>query len=55
VGVYRYIALVNYNKGNKAVTQSYIDKIVAIDANDALAKQLKDLLAKPAATKAPKK
>ena len=48
VGVYRYIALVNYNKGNKAVTQNYIDKINAIDPNDPLAKQLKDLMAKPA-------
>jgi tetratricopeptide (TPR) repeat protein len=48
LGVYRYYALVNYNKGNKAATQTYIDKITAINPEDELAKQLKGLMAKPA-------
>ena len=46
--VYRYGALVNYNKGNKAKTQEYIDKIGTINPNDELATQLKDLMKKPA-------
>lgn len=52
--VYRYGALVNYNKNNKAQAQSYIEKINTINPNDELAKQLKDLMAKPAGGTKPK-
>lgn len=48
LNVYRYGALVNYNKGNKAKAQEYIDKIGTINPNDELATQLKGLLNKPA-------
>lgn len=46
--VYRYSALVNYNKGNKTQALAYIDKITSLNPSDELAKQLKDLLSKPA-------
>ncbi len=55
VTVYKYYALVNYNKGNKAATQTYLDKITEISPDDALAKQLKDLMAKPAKSATPVK
>lgn len=42
---YQYIALYNYNKGDKAQTQIYMDKISAIDPNDAFVKQLKEAIA----------
>jgi len=42
---YQYIALYYYNKGDKAQTAVYMDKIFAIDPNDAFAKQLKDAMA----------
>ena len=45
---YQYIALYNYNSGNKAEAKIYVDKIFALDPNDALAKQLKDIMSKPA-------
>ncbi|MBL7711430.1 MAG: tetratricopeptide repeat protein [Chitinophagaceae bacterium] len=41
---YQYLALYYYNKGDKAQTQVYIDKISAIDPNDAFVKQLKDAI-----------
>lgn len=46
VGVYKYYALVNYNKGNKAAAKTYLDKITAISPDDAWAKQLQTSLAK---------
>lgn len=55
---YQYIALYYYNKGDKAQTQVYMDKIFAIDPNDSFAKQLKDALTPKKATapaKAPAK
>lgn len=55
VGVYTYYAIVNYNKGNRAATQNYMDKITAISPDDATVKQLKDLLAKSAKSGTPKK
>lgn len=48
IKAYQYIALYNYNSGNKTEAKVYIDKIIALDPNDALAKQLKDIMAKPA-------
>jgi hypothetical protein len=54
---YQYIALYYYNKGDKAQTLVYMDKISSIDANDAFVKQLKTALATPArrtASPAPK-
>ena len=53
LGVYRYYALVSYNKGDKAKAKEFIGKIRTIDANDALAKQLDDLMSKPASTPKP--
>jgi tetratricopeptide (TPR) repeat protein len=46
---YQYLAIVAYNKNDKAATREYIEKIKAIDPTNALAKQLEGLLAKPAA------
>ncbi|MGC4056557.1 MAG: hypothetical protein QM743_00325 [Chitinophagaceae bacterium] len=48
IKAYQYIALYNYNTGNKAETKVYMDKITALDPNDGLVKQLKDIMAKPA-------
>lgn len=48
IKAYQYIALYNYNSGNKAEAKIYVDKIFALDPNDALAKQLKDIMSKPA-------
>lgn len=41
---YQYIALYYYNKGDKAQTKNYIDKITVLDPNDAFVKQLKAAL-----------
>jgi tetratricopeptide (TPR) repeat protein len=49
---YQYLAIVAYNKGDKAAMKENIEKIKAIDPNNALAKQLEGLMNKPA-TKAP--
>ena len=53
--VYRYYALVYYNRGDKAKAQMYMDKISIINPNDELVKQLKDLMNKPAPVKGTKK
>jgi tetratricopeptide (TPR) repeat protein len=42
---FQYLALYYYNKGDKAQTQVYMDKISAIDPNDAFVKQLKAAMA----------
>ncbi|MES2480053.1 MAG: tetratricopeptide repeat protein [Bacteroidota bacterium] len=49
---YQYIALYYYNKGDKAQTQVYMDKILAIDPNDAFVKQLKDAMSPKKASSA---
>ncbi len=43
---YQYLAVFNYNKKDKATALAYCDKILALDATNATAKQIKDLLAK---------
>ncbi len=43
---YQYLAIVAYNKNDKATTMEYVNKIKAIDPANALAKQLEDLMAK---------
>ena len=48
---YQYLAIVNYNKDDKAKTMEYVNKIKEIDPTNALAKQLEDLMNKPAAGK----
>ena len=48
---YQYIALYSYNKGDKAQTQVYMDKISSIDPNDAFVKQLKAAMAPTPAKK----
>jgi predicted Zn-dependent protease len=45
---YQYLAIVAYNKGDKTALKDYIEKIKAIDPNNALAKQLEGLMNKPA-------
>jgi uncharacterized protein HemY len=45
---YEYLAIVAYNKDDKAGIKEYIDKIKAIDPTNALAKQLEGLMNKPA-------
>jgi hypothetical protein len=40
---------VAYNKNDKATTMEYVNKIKAIEPTNSLAKQLEDLMAKPAA------
>ncbi|XZF12957.1 tetratricopeptide repeat protein [Chitinophagaceae bacterium MMS25-I14] len=45
---YQYLALYYYNKNDKANAQTYLDKITAIDPNDAFAKQIKDAMSRPA-------
>ncbi|MFA6152716.1 MAG: tetratricopeptide repeat protein [Chitinophagaceae bacterium] len=54
---YQYIALYYYNKGDKAQTQVYIDKITAMFPDDKFAKQLKDAMSpakKPTSSNAKK-
>jgi tetratricopeptide (TPR) repeat protein len=50
---YQYLAIVAYNKNDKTAMKEYIEKIKAIDPNNALAKQLEDLMNKAAAPKKP--
>jgi hypothetical protein len=45
---YQWLALYYYNKSDKANAQTYLDKIFAIDPANAFAKQIKDLMNKPA-------
>jgi len=45
---YQYLAIVAYNKNDKAGTMEYVNKIKAIDPDNALAKQLEELVNKPA-------
>jgi tetratricopeptide (TPR) repeat protein len=55
---YQYLAIVAYNKDDKAALKENIERIKSIDPNNALAKQLEDLMnksktpAKPAGSKA---
>lgn len=44
---YQYLAIVAYNKNDKAATKDYINKLKAIDPADKLADQLEKLMAKP--------
>lgn len=46
---YQYLAIVAYNKNDKTATMDYVNKIKTIDPANALAKQLEDLMKKPAA------
>lgn len=46
---YQYLAIVAYNKDDKAAVKENIQKIRAIDPNNALAKQLEDLINKSSA------
>ena len=50
---YQYLAIVAYNKNDKATTKEYIEKIKAIDPTNALAAQLEGLISKPAAPAKP--
>lgn len=50
---YQYLALSSYNKGDKTAAKGYMDKLEALDPNDKLLAQLKGLMSKPTATKAP--
>lgn len=45
---YQYLALYNYNKGDKAATQQYLDKITAIEPANSFAQQIKTAMSKPA-------
>lgn len=45
---YQYLAIVAYNKGDKATLKDLINKLKAIDPADALANQLEGLMNKPA-------
>ena len=53
---YQYLALYYYNKGDKAQTVVYMNKIATIDPNDAFVKQLNSILnpSKKPASPAPK-
>jgi len=46
---YQYLAIVAYNKNDRAATREYVDKIKAIDPTNNLAGQLEKWLNKPAA------
>jgi tetratricopeptide (TPR) repeat protein len=50
---YQYLAIVAYNKNDKAATREYIAKIKSIDPQNALAAQLESLMSKPAANSKP--
>lgn len=44
---YQYLTLYNLNKGDKAKTIEYVEKVEALEANNAFAKQIRDYLSKP--------
>lgn len=44
---YQYLTLYNLNKGDKAKTVEYVEKVEALEANNAFAKQIRDYLSKP--------
>lgn len=48
---YQYMAIVAYNKNDKKTTLDYVAKIKSIDPENALAKQLEDILSKQASNK----
>ncbi|MEO6833192.1 MAG: tetratricopeptide repeat protein [Chitinophagaceae bacterium] len=48
---YQYLAIVAYNKNDKKTTMDYVAKIRSIEPDNALAKQLDELMNKPAKTK----
>lgn len=43
---YQYLTLYNLNKGDKAKTIEYVEKVEALEANNAFAKQIRDYLSK---------
>jgi tetratricopeptide (TPR) repeat protein len=43
---YQYLTLYNMNKGDRAKTIEYVEKVEAIEANNAFAKQIRDYLSK---------
>lgn len=50
VKAYTYIMVYYYNKDDKANLQKYLDKVLPLDPNNEAAKQIKENMAKPAAT-----
>jgi len=52
---YQYLAIYYYNKDDAANAKIYLDKIEAIDPNNALAKQIRGIMSKPKAAAPAKK